>query len=72
MALGYRTEEMRVDYTDILALDQIVGGVFSAMAKRLPAPDDRNRFASELGRALIDGTPYKEHVTVRTLIAHVR
>jgi hypothetical protein len=51
-ALGYGTEEFRVDYTDVLNVDQIVGGVFSAMSDRLPAADDRNRFASELGRAL--------------------
>jgi SAM-dependent methyltransferase len=71
-ALGYGTEEFRVDYTDVLTLDQIVGGVFSAMSDKIPAPGDRNRFASEVGRALGDAAPYTEQVNVRALIGHVR
>lgn len=70
--LGYDVEEIRVDYTDILTLDQIVGGVFSAMSGRLPAANDRNRFASEVAGALADAAPYVEHVPVRVLIGHVR
>jgi SAM-dependent methyltransferase len=71
MALGYHTEELRLAYTDTLTLDQIVGGVFSAMSQRLPAPNDRNRFSSDLGRALIGAAPYTEYVSVCTLIAHL-
>jgi len=71
MALGYRTEELRLDYTDVLTLDQIVGGVFSAMSQRLPAPNDRSRFSSDLGRALMNAAPYTEYVSVRTLVAHI-
>jgi len=71
VALGYHTEELRLDYTDILTLDQIVGGVFSAMSQRLPAPNDRSRFSSDLGRALMNAAPYTEYVSVRTLVAHI-
>lgn len=70
-ALGYDTEEIRVDYTDVLILEQIVGGVFSAMSDNLPTPGDRGRFASELGQALAHAAPHTEHVNVRVLIARV-
>lgn len=71
-ALGYGVEEVRVDYSDSLTLDQIVGGVLSAMSGQLPAADDRNRFASELARALADAAPYVEQVPVRVLIGSLR
>ncbi len=60
-----------MDYTDALNLDQIVGGVFSAMSDKLPAPGDQARFSSELGHALAQAAPYAERVNVRVLIAHV-
>ncbi len=72
IALGYGVDEIRVEYTDILSLEQIVGGVFSAMSDRIPAASDRIRFASELERALGDTDPYTETVQVRTLIGRVR
>ena len=34
--LGYDVEEIRVEYTDVLGLDHIVGGVFSAMSEAPP------------------------------------
>ncbi|MGH3672714.1 MAG: class I SAM-dependent methyltransferase [Pseudonocardiaceae bacterium] len=72
IALGYGVEEIRMGYTDVLSLDQIVGGVFSAMSDRLPAAPDRTRFASELKNALADTDPYTENVEVRSLIGRVR
>ncbi|MDQ2750636.1 MAG: class I SAM-dependent methyltransferase [Actinomycetota bacterium] len=71
-AVGYVVEEVRVDYTDTLTLDQIVGGVFSALSARIPAAGDRNRFAADVARALADSAPYAEHVPVRVLIGHLR
>jgi len=66
------TDEFRMDYTDVLTLDQIVGGVFSAMSDRLPAADDRSRFATELASVLTDHAPFTEHVSVRALTGRVR
>jgi SAM-dependent methyltransferase len=71
-AAGYDVGELRVDYTATLTLDQIVGGVFSAMSDRLPAAADRDRFATELRHAMPDAAPYIEHVAVRTLIGQIR
>ncbi len=71
-ALGYRVDEVRTDYTEILTLDHVVGGVFSAMSDRIPAASDRTRFASELDRALAGTDPYTETVQVRALIGRVR
>ncbi len=70
--LGYVVAEIRVEFTDFLTLDQIVGGVFSAMSDRIPAASDRTRFASELDHALAGTDPYAENVQVRALIGHVR
>lgn len=70
-ALGYEVDEIRVRYTDTLALDQITGGVFSAMSSRLPGAKDRPRFATELSEALADTGPFLEDVQVRMLIARV-
>lgn len=71
-ALGYDVEEIRVDYSDVLTLDQIVGGVFSAMSGCLPAADDRNRFAADVAHALAEAAPFVDHVPVRVLIGHLR
>lgn len=71
-ALGYSVEEIAMGYTDVLSLDHIVGGVFSAMSERIPAAPDRKRFASQLSSALADTDPYIENVEVRALIGRVR
>ncbi|WP_426515599.1 class I SAM-dependent methyltransferase [Diaminobutyricibacter sp. McL0618] len=68
-AMGYNVDQVRVTYTDTLTLDQIVGGVFSAMSDRIPERNDRARFAAELGNALAGTDPFLEQVDVRTLIA---
>lgn len=68
-AVGYNVDQVRVTYTDTLTLDQIVGGVFSAMSERIPESKDRARFAAELGHALAGTDPFLEHVGVRTLVA---
>ena len=67
-ALGYGVTEVRVAYSGILTMDEIVGGVFSAMSDRVPAIEDRSRFAAELSDALAGTDPYREDVNVRALI----
>jgi hypothetical protein len=58
-----------VDYTDTLDLDQIVGGVYSALSvTQLPAPADRPRFAELVHSALEPHAPFTEHVRVAILI----
>lgn len=57
--------ETVVSYTDELTLDQVVGGVFSAVpAEQLPAPRERPSFARDLRRALPDAGTFTEHVRV--------
>ncbi len=68
-AIGYAVDDVRVEYADTLTLDEIVGGVFSALSDRIPARNERARFRAELGQALAGTDPFLEHVSVRALIA---
>ena len=52
---GYHVTEMTVDYAAPLAVDEVVGGVLSAMD--LPPQDLRRRFAAELNRRLRPHAP---------------
>ncbi|MFJ4672927.1 class I SAM-dependent methyltransferase [Kitasatospora purpeofusca] len=63
--------ETVVEYTDELTLEQIVGGVCSAVpADRLPAPADRPAFAEYLRGCLPAGRDtFTEHVRVAILTA---
>ena len=64
-AAGYQVTTTAVDYVAELDLDQVVGGVLSAMgAGRLPAADQRSSFAAELGQALGGDGPFREQVHV--------
>lgn len=67
--LGFTVQEHRVDYTAALTVEQMVGGVFSAMSERIPPPEDRDRFAADLQRELPAGDPYLERVPVRVMAA---
>jgi SAM-dependent methyltransferase len=67
--LGFAVQDHRVDYTAPLSIEQIVGGVFSAMSERIPPPEDRDRFAADLAQQLPGGGPFLEHVPVRILAA---
>lgn len=56
------------DHADELSVEQIVGGVYSALPlDQLPAPDQRPRF-----RALEPHLPLTEHIRVAILIGRVR
>jgi SAM-dependent methyltransferase len=59
--------ESVVEYSAPLDLQQLVGGLYSAMsASQLPA--DRAGFAAEIGRALAPRTRFVEQVRVATLL----
>ncbi|MEU1763057.1 class I SAM-dependent methyltransferase [Micromonospora sp. NPDC005223] len=62
---GYRYEETPVRYEAPLTVDDMVGGVFSAMsAEHLPTEQQRERFAVELRDALGGRTEVTESVRV--------
>jgi SAM-dependent methyltransferase len=68
-AAGFLVQGTSVDYTDTLDLEQIVGGVYSALSvTQLPAPVDRPRFAELVHGALEPHSPFTEHVRVAILI----
>jgi len=64
-AAGYQVTSTAVDYVADLNLDQVAGGVLSAMgADGLPAADQRSSFAGQLGQALGGDGPFREQVHV--------
>lgn len=71
-AAGYEVAVAAVDYTDELSLDQIVGGVYSALPlARLPSPEQRPDFAARLRQALAPHRPFTEQVQVTILTGQV-
>jgi SAM-dependent methyltransferase len=71
-AAGFATSEVTVDYSDELTLDQIVGGVYSALSvDQLPSDDQRARFAEQLGEAVQPHAPFDEQVRVTIQIGTV-
>jgi trans-aconitate methyltransferase len=71
-ATGYTVHTSTVDYTDELTIDQIIGGIYSALpAAKLPTPDQRPDFAARIHRALEPHTPCLEHVRVTSLTGQV-
>jgi hypothetical protein len=69
IAAGYDVREASVEYADDLNLDQLVGGIYSALgAGRLPAPDQRPAFAEQVRRAVAPHQPLTEHVRVAMLL----
>ncbi|MER5222405.1 class I SAM-dependent methyltransferase [Streptomyces flaveus] len=69
---GYEgVREIMTEYRDELSLDQIVGGVFSAIpAGELPTPGERPAFAERVRRALPDQRSFVEEVKVSALVGH--
>jgi ubiquinone/menaquinone biosynthesis C-methylase UbiE len=62
---GYQVAETYVEYEAELTIDEIVGGVFSALSvDRLPPPKSRAEFAAMVGDALQHSNPLVEHVRV--------
>ncbi|WP_435123471.1 class I SAM-dependent methyltransferase [Micromonospora tulbaghiae] len=63
---GYRYEEMSVRYDVPLPVDDMVGGVFSAMsAEQMPSSRQRAAFAADVRDALDGWTEVTERVIVR-------
>jgi SAM-dependent methyltransferase len=71
-AAGYDVREASVEYTGELSLDQLVGGIYSALgADRLPGADQRPAFADQVRRAVAPHGPLTEHVRVAMLLGVV-
>lgn len=67
-AAGFRTDLHRVDYSDAVDLEAVVGGVLSALpVDRLPRPEQRPDFTDRIRRALEPHAPFTEHVRVTVL-----
>jgi SAM-dependent methyltransferase len=71
-AAGYATAVVYIDYADELSVEQVVGGVFSALpVDRIPAVGQRQGFAERLGEVLRPHGPLVEQVRV-TILTGVR
>ncbi|HEV2782475.1 MAG TPA: methyltransferase domain-containing protein [Actinophytocola sp.] len=69
---GFDVTTASVDYSDELSLEQVIGGVYSALpVDRLPAPERRPDFAARIGRALQPHRPYVEDVHVAIVLGTV-
>jgi ubiquinone/menaquinone biosynthesis C-methylase UbiE len=69
---GFDVLETAIDYVAELDLDQLVGGIYSALpVSRLPMPDERPVFAEEIRRAVAPSSHFSEHVHVAILAGRV-
>ncbi|WP_439377428.1 class I SAM-dependent methyltransferase [Amycolatopsis lexingtonensis] len=67
-ATGYAVDLRVVEYATTLTVEEIVGGVFSAMSpEQLPAPDVRPAFTDRVRTAVAPHGPLREAVRVRIL-----
>ncbi|QKV75610.1 trans-aconitate 2-methyltransferase [Amycolatopsis sp. Hca4] len=67
-AAGYAVSSTVVEYSAPLSVDELAGGVFSAMSPdQLPAPDARPAFTERIRAAVAPHGPLREHVRVRLL-----
>jgi SAM-dependent methyltransferase len=70
---GCEVSSAAVDYVAELSLDQVVGGVYSALpADRLPAADQRPDFAEQVRAAVGPHQSFSEPVHVAMLIGRIR
>ncbi|MEU4392233.1 class I SAM-dependent methyltransferase [Kribbella sp. NPDC023855] len=68
-AAGFTVSETRYQYSDVLDLDRVIGGVYSALpVNLLPPLEQRSYFAKQVGRALEGHAPYAEKIDVTLLI----
>jgi SAM-dependent methyltransferase len=71
-AAGYAVAAAAIDYDDELTIDQIVGGIYSALpAGRLPPRDQRPHFAAQAYLALHPHEPFTEHVRVSIVTGRI-
>ena len=67
-AAGYAVDLRAVEYVTTLTVEEIVGGVFSAMSpEQLPGADARPAFTERVREAVTPHGPLREHVVVRIL-----
>ena len=67
-AAGFTVNQTGFHYSDVLDLDRIIGGVYSALpVNLLPPLEQRSYFAKQVGRALEGHAPYNEQVDVTLL-----
>lgn len=68
VAAGYAVDLRVVEYTTTLTVEEIAGGVFSAMGpEQLPLPEARPEFTDRIRRAVEPHGPLRERVRVRIL-----
>jgi SAM-dependent methyltransferase len=68
VSAGFDVAAMSFDYVAELDLDQLVGGVYSALpVTRLPAQDRRSEFSEQVRRAVAPHEHFSEHVHVAIL-----
>jgi SAM-dependent methyltransferase len=71
-AAGFAVTTNTVDHTVTLTVDQIIGGVYSAMSPdQLPTPADRPKFAHQVQDALRAHAPFVEDVRVTLLTGRI-
>jgi SAM-dependent methyltransferase len=63
-AAGFDVFTTSVDYVATLDLDQLVGGVYSAMGSRIPAASQRPAFAEQIRAAVAPHDRFSERVRV--------
>jgi hypothetical protein len=69
---GYRVVESSVDYQAEVSIEQLVGGVFSAMSDdQLRSATRREAFAARVRTALAGREPLVEHVRVWLQFGHL-
>ncbi|GHG09473.1 MULTISPECIES: class I SAM-dependent methyltransferase [Amycolatopsis] len=67
-AAGYVVHSTVVEYSAPLSVEELAGGVFSAMSpEQLPAPDARPAFTERIRAAVTPHGPLRERVRVRVL-----
>lgn len=70
-AAGFDVCSTAVEYVASLDIDQLVGGVYSALGSRIPGADQRPAFAEQVRRALAPHNHFSERVRV-SILAGIR
>jgi SAM-dependent methyltransferase len=65
---GFDVSIAAVDYVATLDLDQLVGGLYSAMGSRIPAASERPAFAEEIRAAVAPQECFSECVRVAIIV----
>jgi hypothetical protein len=68
VAAGFEVFTTAVDYVATLDMDQLLGGVYSAMGSRMPDASDRPAFAEQVRAAVAPHDRFSERVHVAILV----